>query len=172
MSKSTYSEALAAFEEVARYDVSTCSDTPIVIVRHGFAGNDATCDDPAISANDTEPWARHALAANGFGGPAITDMQSTSHQQYQAARTHRSFILRRIIIAAIDAVAAFARRAHARRQQKQQAGAIYDALRELDDRTLHDLGFDRSEITSVAAEVTGRAEPARVRALLMSHTLP
>ena len=92
MQKSTYSEAFAAFEDVARFDVSTCSDIPTIILGHGSAGNDATCDDPA--------------------------------------------------------------------------------LRELDDRTLHDLGFDRSEITSVAAEVSGRAEPARMRALLMSHTLP
>ena len=49
MRKSNYSETLAAFEEVARYDVSTCSDTPIVIRRHGSAGNDATCGDPAIA---------------------------------------------------------------------------------------------------------------------------
>jgi len=137
MQKSTYSEAFAAFEEVARFDVSTCSDIPTVILGHGSAGNDATCDDPAISANDAEPWT-----------------------------------LRRIVIAAINAVGTFARQVHARHQQRQHAGAIYDALRELDDRTLHDLGFDRSEITSVAAEVSGRAEPARIRALLMSHTLP
>jgi uncharacterized protein YjiS (DUF1127 family) len=132
--KSNYSETLAAFEEVARYDVSTCSYAPIVIRRHGSAGNDATCEDPAI--------------------------------------THRSFSLGKIVIAAINAARAIARQTHARYQQRQHASAIYDALRELDDRTLHDLGLDRSEITSVAAEVTGEAKPARVRALMMSHTLP
>ena len=51
MQKSTYSEAFAAFEEVARFDVCTCSDIPTIILGHGSAGNDATCDDPAISAN-------------------------------------------------------------------------------------------------------------------------
>jgi uncharacterized protein YjiS (DUF1127 family) len=137
MRKSIHLETLAAFEDVARFDVSTCSDIPTIILGHGSAGNDATCDDPATAANDTEPWAP-----------------------------------RKIILAVIDAFRVFARQAHARRQQRRNSGAIYDALRDLDDRTLHDLGLDRSEITSIAAEVTGRAEPARVRALLMSHTLP
>jgi len=135
MGKATDSETLATFEEVARYDVSTCSDTPIVILGRGSAGNDATCEDPAISTNVT-------------------------------------FTVGKIIIAAIHAAGAIARRAHARHRQHQEAKAIYDTLWDLDDRTLRDLGFDRSEITSLAAEVTGRAEPTRVRALLMSHILP
>ena len=101
---------------------------------------------------------RKSLVANGFGDVATIDT--------------RSFDLGRIIIAAIQAAGATARRAHARHRQRQEAKAIYDALWDLDDRTLRDLGFDRSEITSLAAEVTGRAEPTRVRALLMSHTLP
>jgi len=37
---------------------------------------------------------------------------------------------------------------------------------------LRDLGFDRSEIASVAAEVSGTAERTRVRVLLMSHNSP
>jgi uncharacterized protein YjiS (DUF1127 family) len=136
MRTSIDSDTLAAFEEVARYDVSTCSDTPIVILRRGSAGNDATCEDhPAISASAT-------------------------------------FNLGKIIVAAIQAVGAIARRAHARRRRRQEAKNIYDTLHQLDDRTLRDLGLDRSEIPSLAAEVTGGAEPTRVRALLMSHTFP
>jgi hypothetical protein len=137
----------AALEEVAPRGVSTCSDTPIVILRRGSAGNDATCEDPAISNDDAEPWAQHALAANGFGDAATTDTEAsarpTSDQVYQAARALRSFILGELIVAAIQAVAAFARRAHARRRQRRQARAIYDALRQLDDGTLRELGFDR-----------------------------
>jgi hypothetical protein len=49
---------------------------------------------------------------------------------------------------------------------------LYDALQQLDDHTLRDLGFDRNEIRSVAAEVTGEAEYTRVRAPLTSHSLP
>jgi uncharacterized protein YjiS (DUF1127 family) len=112
--------------------------------------------------------ATRCIARNDTEDPVIADTQSLQH--YQAARTHHSFALRTIIVAAIDAIVAFARRAHAGHRQRQQAGAVYDALRELDDRTLHDLGLDRSEITSVAAEVTGRVEATR--ALLMTHTLP
>ena len=112
--------------------------------------------------------ATRCIARNDHEDPVITDTQSLQH--YQSARTHHSFALRTIIVAAINAVVAFARGAHARRQQRQRAGAAYDALMELDDRTLHDLGLDRSEITSVAAEVTGSAEATR--ALLMTHTLP
>ena len=39
------------------------------------------------------------------------------------------------------------------------------ALHKLDARTLRDLGFDRSELVSVAAEVSGDAEVTRARLL-------
>ena len=64
------------------------------------------------------------------------------------------------------AVGAFARRAYAGYRQRREANALSDALRQLDDRLLRDLGFDRSEIRSVAAEVTGEAETTRMRVLL------
>ena len=118
----------------------------------------------------------HALAANGFGDAATTETASSarpsSYQLHQAARAHRSFTLGEIIVAAIQAAGAIARRAHARHRQRRQARVAYDLLRQLDDRTLRDLGFDRSEIASVAAELTGEAEYTRVRALLTSHRLP
>lgn len=37
-------------------------------------------------------------------------------------------------------------------------------LQSLDDRTLHDLGFHRSEIRGLAAEIGGEAEASHVRA--------
>jgi uncharacterized protein YjiS (DUF1127 family) len=85
---------------------------------------------------------------------------------------HRSFLLGDIIAATARAAIAIARQAHARYQQHRDAQATYDALRRLDDHMLRDLGFDRSEMTSIAAEVTGEAEHTRTRVLLMSHTLP
>jgi uncharacterized protein YjiS (DUF1127 family) len=68
-----------------------------------------------------------------------------------------------------DALADLARaaaRAWERQQRHREARAIRGALSELDDRTLCDLGFHRSEIGSIAAEATGEAEWTRIRAPL------
>jgi hypothetical protein len=73
MRKSTDLDSLAAHA-----GVTTCSDTPIVILRRGFAGNDAVCEDLAIAKVEAEPWASHALAANGFGDVASTDAASSA----------------------------------------------------------------------------------------------
>jgi len=67
----------------------------------------------------------------------------------------------------IAAVGSIARKAYARYRQLRQARATYDVLRHLDDWTLRDIGFDRSELKSVAAEMTGMAEHTRQR--LLSH---
>jgi uncharacterized protein YjiS (DUF1127 family) len=175
MHKSTELNSPAALEELAPSALITYSDTPLIILRRGPAGNDAVGEDPAISADEVERWAQHARAANGLGDVATLDTpataRQTSYEAHQAASAHRSFTLGEIIVVVLQAAGAIARRAYARHKQRRQARAIYDALRQLDDRTLHDLGFERREITSVAAEFTGEAEPDRVRALLMSHTL-
>ena len=47
----------------------------------------------------------------------------------------------------------------------QRGFATDAALAQVDDRTLRDLGLDRSEIGSIAAEVEGRAERTRIRSL-------
>ena len=67
-----------------------------------------------------------------------------------------SFGPREIVVAAFRAGGAIARHAYVRYRQHQRARAVYDTLRELDDHTLRDMGFDRSEIRSVAAELTGK----------------
>ena len=48
----------------------------------------------------------------------------------------------------------------------RRAGDVYAALRELDTRTLRDIGLDRSEIASVAREIAGLAERQRIATLL------
>lgn len=75
-----------------------------------------------------------------------------------------------------DAFAAAARalltllhRIRAAYRRQRDARITYDELRRLDDRTLHDLGFERSEIRSVAAELVYDTEPTRVRAVLASY---
>jgi uncharacterized protein YjiS (DUF1127 family) len=65
----------------------------------------------------------------------------------------------------------FVRRLQERLKQRAQARAAHSVLRRLDDRTLRDLGFYRSELTSVGAEVSGEAEITRVRAAKSRRTL-
>ena len=64
-----------------------------------------------------------------------------------------------------QAVAAVARRIYGTWRQRQQAWATYRALRDLDARTLRDIGLDRSELRSIAAEVSGAIEVTRVHAV-------
>lgn len=48
-------------------------------------------------------------------------------------------------------------------RRSRGARATYASLQELDEYTLRDLGFARSEILSVAAEIAGAAEATRLR---------
>ena len=106
-----------------------------------------------------------ALDTPSFARPA-------NYKLHLVARAHRSFTLGEIIVAAIQAAGAIARRAYERHRQRRRAKATYDALRQLDDHMLRDLGFDRSELTSIAAEATGQAERTRVHAVVMLHPPP
>lgn len=73
--------------------------------------------------------------------------------------------------AASQALTAVVRRAVADWKRRRQARATYDALNELDSRMLRDLGFDRSEIGSIAAEVAGGCELTRARLVQGSRDL-
>jgi uncharacterized protein YjiS (DUF1127 family) len=68
-----------------------------------------------------------------------------------------------VLYPALRRASAWLAQACERYVRRRQARAIFRALHELDDRTLRDLGFHRSEIWSVAAEATGEAEWTRVR---------
>ena len=176
MRTSIDSENLAEVEEYAPRDASSCSETPTIILELGPAGNDAFCEESAAFEDGAEPWVRHAPVAyassDRTAGDAATPLRPTSYELHRAARANRSLMLGDIIIAVFRAAGASARQAYARYRQRQEARATCAALRDLDDRMLRDLGLDRSEITSIAAEMTGEAEHTRVRALLRSHGLP
>jgi uncharacterized protein YjiS (DUF1127 family) len=85
---------------------------------------------------------------------------------YHAARHHRAIVVAAMLRAAITKAGAVTRRALARYRRHRQAVATYETLRELDNRVLHDLGFDRSELTSIAEEAAGKIERTRMRAML------
>lgn len=161
------SENQAAFEDVA--GCNTCNDTPTVCVRFESAENDS-----AISEDDAESWPARAIAANDPGDVAAGESASSglpgSYELHRAARADRSLMLGSIIVAAVQAVVAIARRAYVRQRQRHRASATYDVLRRLDDRMLRDLGIDRSEIGSVAAEMSGIEQQTRVRANTLGET--
>ncbi len=135
-------DRLAVLTEAARYGVISSGDTS------------RESADAAHESTDT-------------GEPT----EATSYQAYRAARAHRDSGVAKLVVATIQAVGALARRVRARYLQRRRARLTYDALRQLDDRMLHDLGFDRSEMTSIAAEIAAEVEYSRVRAQPSPHVL-
>ena len=79
------------------------------------------------------------------------------------SRTRFAAAIRDVVVATIDRWIASARRARARYRQRRDAMAMRQGLRELDDRTLRDLGFGRGEIGSVVAHAMGGEEWTRLR---------
>ena len=124
--------------------------------------------------SESEATALRVFAGNGFGDAAIapTELQRliSSDELYHLARAHRSYQLREIISAALQAIGDLGRRMVTRWKQRQQARATYAALRALDPRILRDLGFHRSELMSVAAEVVGVADSTRARFATVRHS--
>jgi uncharacterized protein YjiS (DUF1127 family) len=120
---------------------------------------------PAVALQyDRSSWARHAAAANGFGGdlekvafpePAASDMP-------QVVRGKRASWVGGGIAWATR-VLVLVRAAAARMARWRMASASTASLSALDDHTLRDLGFHRSEIHSIAAEIAGTAERTRTR---------
>lgn len=81
---------------------------------------------------------------------------------FRGARGDPASTWLRVPLAATRAIRVLARRALASYRQHRQAKAVRDALHQLDDRMLRDLGFHRDEIDSVAAEFAGRSERTRI----------
>jgi uncharacterized protein YjiS (DUF1127 family) len=116
--------------------------------------------------NGSEATALRVFAGNGFGDADIGRTEAhllfSSLELYHAARAHRSYQLREIVKATAQAAGEFLRRVVAEWERRRCAKATYAALRALDPRILRDLGFHRSELLSVAAEVAGVARSTRV----------
>jgi len=118
------------------------------------------------SRTETEATALRVFAGNGFGDAAagITEQQVllSSFELERLARAHRSRVMRLVLRKALRAVGGFARRLITQWKHRQHARAAYAALRGLDARVLRDLGFHRSELMSIAAEMAGAAESTRI----------
>ena len=70
---------------------------------------------------------------------------------------------------ALQAFAELLRQGRAAWRRQSEVRQTYLALRELDERSLRDLGFDRSELESLFAEIGGQVGPTRVRARQALH---
>jgi hypothetical protein len=66
---------------------------------------------------------------------------------------------------AIEWLAASSSRAWSWYRQRRIAAETYEMLGTLDDRSLRDLGLDRMELRSAAAEAAGQAERTRLQVL-------
>lgn len=76
--------------------------------------------------------------------------------QHTAACTHGAgSAFAGYLFAAFREAGAILRRARERRERRRQAWATYEALRGLDDRTLRDIGYHRSELPSAATKFPG-----------------
>ena len=138
------------------------------------ASNDAAFDREPSPRGELAAWAQRASMANGFGeiglcGEPFPSAVSRPHQQ--PARENWSASLREILAAMVDALRDQARGWTVRWKQYQLQCATYRALRQLDARTLHDIGLTRSELRSVAVELTGESEPTRAHALVRLRSL-
>jgi uncharacterized protein YjiS (DUF1127 family) len=142
---------------------------PHTLARFTAASNDAAYVTDSDRAAELDGWARRAASANGFGDArAVAQVMPEGPDAYRLAidaRAARSASLAAILATLVAAVSAAGHRVYASWSRARSARATYRALRELDTRTLHDLGLDRSEMRSMAAEIAGESDRTRVQAL-------
>lgn len=157
----------ATLEPLTNAERRSTASLPVIVL-YAPAGNDDSCDDFAIPGFDIDAWARHADAANGFGdaegaAAAASDAHRSTYAAHHVARTTRARALGDAIVTVAGTVMALVRRTLASWHRYRHAKSIRDTLQSLDDHALRDLGFHRSEIASIAAEVVGDADCTRVR---------
>jgi uncharacterized protein YjiS (DUF1127 family) len=130
------------------------------------AGNDVRRDPVAEPAREWTPATWRILVDEVDGHAANADDPldpwPSTYALYQEARARRAEAIAKLICDGTRTAREAIRRAWQGYRRRREARAIYAALVGLDDRTLRDLGFHRSEILSVAAEATGQAEQTRM----------
>jgi uncharacterized protein YjiS (DUF1127 family) len=163
MTQSSQRTLPSTFEKATR--VGTIGLAPVTRLRPESSVNDATHVDRSALPDDAWPWDRCAIAESRVVESEASALDSRvrplSYELYQEAQHRRAAFLGDLIAGATRGIGAAVLRAWARYRQSRHARATYDALHQLDDRSLHDLGFAREEIRSVAAEMAGQAQYSR-----------
>jgi uncharacterized protein YjiS (DUF1127 family) len=132
-------------------------------------------DKPNQATDELDAWARRAGAANGFGEAisATVDLRPLPDSLPLAieARTHRFATLLKVVRVVIASLSEAVRRDLAAWRRAREEHATFRALRALDQRTLHDIGLDSSEVRSAASELAGGADRTRIHALMTLRNL-
>ncbi len=138
------------------------------------ASNDRLYQAPKETAAALDAWARRAAATNGFGDAPTAGTAASRFSSYELALRAREAAhagLGEILAALAQALASQLRLITAAWQRARDARATRLALEGLDARTLRDIGFDRSESPSIAAELAGGARLTRIRTLMTLRDL-
>jgi uncharacterized protein YjiS (DUF1127 family) len=181
----------APAESFGRIARSIASATPVLLVPASRSANESDVASRELS----DARARRALAASGFGDAAFQSTEDvpsqarldahrsapvdapvgetpavpSAMQLEAAARAERSRLLGDIAAQIWRLVARHLQHLLKQAEQRRDARATYLALRGLDARTLHDIGLHRSEIMSVALELSGAFQANRVQSTRTSH---
>ena len=106
----------------------------------------------------------------GMVRPPVAAAMPSSFELHAAARAERARQMRDLIVGALRWLAGQVAHYTERRRQRAIAHATYRTLRELDSRTLRDLGLDHSEVLSFALSI-GRDHPSDLRAARVANGL-
>jgi len=138
---------------------------PVIRLRTDPSGKDAGRADARVYRDEAWPWDRCSIPSGRAADSKPSDLDAStwplSYELYQKAQRRRMVFVGDLVAGAIRSLSAAIAKAYARYRQMRAARETYDALRQLDDRALNDLGFSRDEIRSVAAEMSGQAEHSR-----------
>jgi uncharacterized protein YjiS (DUF1127 family) len=160
MSRTAELERQASFEDLAT--AVRAREAARVVPLRQPAPSDRGAGMEAVAGNGSAAWQSGLVTpADIPTGDTIPSDWSRSYAIYMAARTNRAFVLGELAAVAMHIVADFMRDVAERYRRRRRESAAREALYRLDDRTLHDLGIDRSEIASVAAEAAGTKELSR-----------
>jgi uncharacterized protein YjiS (DUF1127 family) len=189
--RSTPEERSTPAESFGRITRSIASATPVLLAPARRSANESDIASPELC----DACARRAQTSSGFGDAAIqgtdeglapachdthrpapvvvpvgeTPDAPSAMQLEAAARAERSRLLGDIAASVWRPVAQRLQHLLTQAKQRRQARATYLVLRDLDARTLHDIGIDRSEILSVALELGGAFQSTRVHSALATR---